>query len=182
MLQVIPIYEIQSYSASTTITYGFVSMKLGTWCIGIIQDAVSHLSCWDSESSEALQQLQAQWPAAPLQRDDVIAAQWIAKIFASSSQESISIIMQGTPFQQRVWQALLTISPGATVSYEDVANMLEKPTAVRAVASAIARNNIAYLIPCHRVIRKSGAVHKYRWGRARKIALLVQEQAAIKLA
>lgn len=183
MAQVIIVNSLQqSPNRSLAILYGFASTAMGIWCIGLLDNVVCSLSCWDSENSEALQQIQAQWPAATVQRDDVVAAQWIAKIFASSSQESISVIMRGTPFQQRVWHALLTIAPGTTVSYEDVAKMLEKPTAVRAVASAIARNNIAYIIPCHRVISKSGAIHKYRWGTARKMALLVQEQATIKLA
>ena len=80
-----------------------------------------------------------------------------------------------------MWQALLSIPQGTMVCYQDIAAYLGKFTATRAVANAIAHNPIAYLIPCHRVITKNGAVHRYRWGTARKKALLGWEAADILL-
>jgi len=77
-----------------------------------------------------------------------------------------------------VWQALLRIPPGAVATYEDVASVVGRAGATRAVGSAIARNPVAYLIPCHRVIRKTGAFGGYHWGAARKVALLLRETAS----
>jgi AraC family transcriptional regulator of adaptative response/methylated-DNA-[protein]-cysteine methyltransferase len=84
----------------------------------------------------------------------------------------------GTGFQQQVWQALLEIPPGATASYQDIANRLGKPDAVRAVAGACGANPLALAIPCHRVIRQDGDISGYRWGVQRKQALLQREARA----
>lgn len=81
----------------------------------------------------------------------------------------------GTPFQKKVWEALMQIKRGETKTYRDVAKMIGAPTAVRAVASAIGRNNIAILIPCHRVIRSDGTLGEYRWGKEIKRKLLQSE-------
>jgi AraC family transcriptional regulator of adaptative response/methylated-DNA-[protein]-cysteine methyltransferase len=89
------------------------------------------------------------------------------------------LLLKGTNFQVKVWQALLAIPPGAMVSYQDVATSIGQPGATRAVANAIARNPIAYLIPCHRVISKVGMVHHYRWGTARKKAMLGREASQV---
>ena len=86
--------------------------------------------------------------------------------------------MKGTNFQIQVWRALISIPPGCVVSYKDVANRVGRRDAVRAVAGAIAANSIGYLIPCHRVLRSTGALSGYRWGRERKRALLAWESAA----
>ncbi|MCA9967241.1 MAG: methylated-DNA--[protein]-cysteine S-methyltransferase, partial [Anaerolineales bacterium] len=85
--------------------------------------------------------------------------------------------LQGTNFQVRVWEALLRIPAGQVASYDLVAEMMGEKTAVRAVASAVARNPIGYLIPCHRVIRKTGAFGQYHWGETRKKAILAWEAA-----
>lgn len=83
----------------------------------------------------------------------------------------------GTNFQIKVWEALIRVPPGALLSYEQLARAIGAPQATRAVASAVARNPIAYLIPCHRVIRKTGAFGEYHWGETRKKAMLVWEAA-----
>lgn len=86
---------------------------------------------------------------------------------------------QGTPLQIKVWQTLGKIPMGKTVSYQELANMVGKPKAVRAVASAVAKNRIALLVPCHRVIRSDGSLGQYRWGGALKKQLLNFEQSSI---
>ena len=85
--------------------------------------------------------------------------------------------LKGTNFQINVWKALLSIPEGWVVSYQDIASYIGHPKAFRAVANAIAINPVAYLIPCHRVIAKSGKIHQYRWGSARKKALIGWEAA-----
>jgi len=81
----------------------------------------------------------------------------------------------GTEFQQRVWRALRRIPAGATASYADIARKIDAPKSVRAVAQACAANTLALAIPCHRVVRSDGALSGYRWGAARKRALLERE-------
>lgn len=88
----------------------------------------------------------------------------------------------GTPFQLEVWKTLLKIKPGQTKTYAQVAEMMGQPTAVRAIASAIGKNNIAILIPCHRVIRNDGLIGEFRWGPAIKKQLLANEGAKIRKA
>ena len=85
--------------------------------------------------------------------------------------------MRGTNFQVRVWEALLRLEPGEVTTYERIAQTIGAPRAVRAVGGAVGRNHIAFLIPCHRVIRKTGAFGDYRWGSARKRAMLGWEAA-----
>jgi AraC family transcriptional regulator of adaptative response/methylated-DNA-[protein]-cysteine methyltransferase len=88
------------------------------------------------------------------------------------------VIVKGTNFQVKVWEALVRIPPGCAASYEEIASRIGARKAVRAVGSAIARNPVAFLIPCHRVIRKTGAFGEYGWGPARKKAMLAWEAAA----
>ncbi|MBL0942377.1 MAG: methylated-DNA--[protein]-cysteine S-methyltransferase [Alphaproteobacteria bacterium] len=91
------------------------------------------------------------------------------------SAKPVPLLIHGTPFQIKVWQALLTIPKGKVVSYEDIAKMIGMPQTYRAVANAIGRNPISYLIPCHRIVRKSGALGGYRWGLELKVRLLQHE-------
>lgn len=98
------------------------------------------------------------------------------EIINFSKPENYIYDFQGTPFQKQVWKALLKIKRGQTKTYTDIAKMIGKPTAVRAVASAIAKNNIAILVPCHRVIRNDGTLGEYRWGKELKKKLLQSEQ------
>jgi AraC family transcriptional regulator of adaptative response/methylated-DNA-[protein]-cysteine methyltransferase len=87
----------------------------------------------------------------------------------------ITLHLKGTNLQIKVWQALLKIPRGRLISYEAVARKIGRPEAVRAVANAVASNPVAFLIPCHRVIRKTGVIGDYRWGSARKKAILSWE-------
>jgi AraC family transcriptional regulator of adaptative response/methylated-DNA-[protein]-cysteine methyltransferase len=96
---------------------------------------------------------------------------------ARAAGDRFDLYVRGSNFQVKVWEALLRIPSGSAVSYETIAARIAAPTATRAVASAIARNPVAFLIPCHRVIRKTGAFGEYRWGSARKKAMLGWEAA-----
>ncbi len=124
-------------------------------------------------------QLQARFPKAQLQASDPAFSSWVAQVLALIETPDrgldLPLDIQGTAFQQRVWQALQTIPPGTTMSYTEVAKQIEHPTAVRAVATACAANTLAVVIPCHRVVRSNGALSGYRWGIERKRALLERE-------
>ena len=92
----------------------------------------------------------------------------------------LTLDVRGTPFQMRVWQALRAIPPGQTAHYEEIAIAIGAPAAARAIAGACAANPLAVLIPCHRVVRKDGTLSGYRWGLARKQALLNREAQAVR--
>jgi len=118
------------------------------------------------------------WPRASMRRNDEAARAVARRVFATREADTpLSLDLRGTNFQIKVWEALLRIPPAALASYADIASAIGQPTAQRAVASAVARNPVAYLIPCHRVIRSSGAFGAYRWGAAKKKALVGWEAA-----
>ena len=130
-----------------------------------------------AEDPDALvRDLQNRFPKAKLVGGDSKIENWMAKVIGFVEAPKIGLDLpldvRGTAFQQRVWQALTEIPPGRTVSYTEIANKLGSPKAVRAVAKACAANALAVAIPCHRVVRRDGALSGYRWGVERKKALL----------
>ncbi|MED5574282.1 MAG: methylated-DNA--[protein]-cysteine S-methyltransferase, partial [Pseudomonadota bacterium] len=89
----------------------------------------------------------------------------------------LNVVLRGTPFQLEVWEGLLRIPSGEVISYEGLATSLGRPTAARAVASAVARNPVSWLVPCHRVLRNNGTITGYRWGPSKKRSMLAVESA-----
>jgi AraC family transcriptional regulator of adaptative response/methylated-DNA-[protein]-cysteine methyltransferase len=134
------------------------------------------------DDPEALvRSLQDRFPKAQLLGGDQDFDQLVAKVvgFVEAPAQGLDLPLdiRGTAFQQRVWKAIRDIPAGATASYRDLAKRLGAPKAVRAVAQACAANGIAVAIPCHRVVRTDGSTSGYRWGVARKRALLTREKA-----
>lgn len=141
--------------------------------------------CLDAAASEAAAcgaaaiALQLAWPHAQLVRDDAGAHQLATRIFARYREpEPLTLFLRGTPFQLKVWEALLRIPDGRLVTYGGLAAGIGQPAASRAVGSAVGANPVALLIPCHRVIRASGVLGGYRWGVPRKQLLVALELAA----
>ena len=129
--------------------------------------------------SFSLQPLQTAWPHACLERNDAATAgvaQEVSGRMLGRTRERLAVVFRGTRFQVKVWQALLAIPAGAVTTYGEVAARIGQPEAYRAAASAIAANSVAYLIPCHRVLRATGAIGGYRWGEERKRTLLALER------
>lgn len=128
-----------------------------------------------------VEDLQDQFPKALLIGGDAaferLVAQVVGFVEAPSLGLNLPLDVQGTAFQERVWQALREVPPGATVSYAQVAARIGQPKAVRAVAQACGANPLAVAIPCHRVVRRSGELSGYRWGVERKRELLSRESA-----
>lgn len=124
--------------------------------------------------------LKAAWPRAELVYDvpgTAALAKRLFKPLASGSNEPISLLVKGSNFQLQVWRALLAVPPGRLVTYGELAKRIGHPDSPRAVGNAVAANPIAWLIPCHRVIRETGQFGNYRWGEARKVAMLGWEAA-----
>jgi AraC family transcriptional regulator of adaptative response/methylated-DNA-[protein]-cysteine methyltransferase len=172
--------EIKGAGAGLTIQYGFHPSPFGECLIGTTARGVCHLGFVPAASQRrALAELTAEWPQARLEEAAHATGAVARRLFARrhGNAPTIDLHVRGTNFQIKVWEALLRIPPGAVVSYEEIARRIRAPRAVRAVAGAVARNPVGWLIPCHRVIRKSGALGGYRWGETRKQALLAWEAA-----
>lgn len=172
--------DIQNQGANLVIQYGFHPSPFGELLLALTARGICAIEFVSVGGRDAaLARIQRQWQAAQW-RPQPRATQAIAtRLFCATplARERFDLLVQGSNFQVKVWQALLHIPSGSAVAYEDVAARIETPAATRAVASAVARNPIAFLIPCHRVIRKTGAFGEYRWGTTRKKALLGWEAA-----
>ena len=163
-----------------TIHYTAVPTSLGLLLVAVTERGVCSVSLGDDESA-LVDALRAEFPAAELARAsntrDRLVDAVVAHVEGRAGADELPLDVRATAFQWQVWRALQRIPEGATRSYQAVAEELGRPTAARAVARACASNRVAVLIPCHRVVRGDGGLGGYRWGIARKAALLAREGA-----
>ena len=174
--------ELKSGGEGWIIHYGIGDSPFGKCLLGKSPRGICHFSFIESEDGLAeLAALQHDWPRARLNRDDPSISGFLSWIFErpvnSSSRPTLQYFVQGTAFQLQVWRALLHVKPGTLTSYGYLAAKLGKPNAARAVGAAVGQNPLAYLIPCHRVIRETGVISSYRWGQERKRAILARESS-----
>jgi AraC family transcriptional regulator of adaptative response/methylated-DNA-[protein]-cysteine methyltransferase len=172
--------ELRRGGADLVIRHGFAPTSFGECLVGLTARGLCHLAfVAPGGRSAALEEMAGRWPRARLApaRKDAEAVARRLFTAAGRAPSPLTLHLHGTNFQIRVWEALLRIPPGAVTSYESLARHLGTPRATRAVASAVAANPIGVLIPCHRVIRKTGAFGEYHWGKTRKQALLAWEAA-----
>lgn len=173
--------EFKTKGIGIEIVYGIHSSPFGECLLAITERGICGLTfTTDKGSGEALADLQSQWEQARLRESTQTTKPFLDQIFLSSpgdGRRSVSLFLKGTNFQIKVWEALLRIPQGVVCSYEEIAGYLGKPTAARAVGNAVAANPVAYIIPCHRVIRKIGAIGDYRHGTTRKKAMIGWEAA-----
>ncbi len=165
------------------IRFALAECSLGTVLVARSTRGICAILLGD-EPEALLRDLQDRFPRAALvggeESYDQHVADVLALVEAPQNSTLLPLDIQGTAFQQRVWQALQAVPAGVTVSYADIAMSIGAPRAVRAVASAIAANPLAVAIPCHRVVRSNGHLSGYRWGVERKRALLLREAASAK--
>jgi AraC family transcriptional regulator of adaptative response/methylated-DNA-[protein]-cysteine methyltransferase len=170
--------EFKAWGAGITIRYGFHETPFGLCLVGVTSRGICHLAFVNAgEKSRAEAELRAKWPNAKLQKSAKASAKAVSEIFGRGRRKPVHVLLAGTPFQLKVWEALLRIPPGHALSYGDIAATIGKPSASRAVGTAVGSNAIAFLIPCHRVIRETGVIGDYRWGTERKKAILAWESA-----
>jgi len=164
-----------------TIEYGFHPTPFGECLLAKTGRGICALRFLTKPSRQnALQELRDEWPAARFVKDDDETGEICRRVFRAASGDGhtpFHLHLRGTNFQLKVWQALLSIPSGRLTNYSDLAATIGTPKASRAVGSALARNPIAYLIPCHRVIRNLGVIGEYRWGPERKQAMIGWETA-----
>jgi AraC family transcriptional regulator, regulatory protein of adaptative response / methylated-DNA-[protein]-cysteine methyltransferase len=171
--------EFRRRGEGLKIVWGAADSQFGTAVVLATERGLCGLGFELAEGIEATRaDLACGIEAAEYVRDDAAAAEIARRIFGSTrSPVPLRLLLRGTPYQLKVWNALLRIPEGAVVSYEGLAERLGGAEQTRAVARAVATNPVSYVIPCHRVIRKTGAITGYRWGPTRKAALLGWEAA-----
>jgi len=174
--------EFKQMGAGLQIVYGYGLSPFGECLLAVTQRGICFLGFLDrGDRFQLFSQLEQTWPGAVFSENPEQIRSILKRIFGFGSagdSKSFHLQVKGTNFQINVWQALLAIPPGRIVSYQDIAAHIGRPKAIRAAASAIAVNPVSYMIPCHRVITKSGKIHRYRWGTVRKKAILGWEAAA----
>ena len=179
--------EIKNAGAGWTIRYAIVDTPFAQALLAESPRGLCHIGFVADNSHElAQQELMNTWHNAEFIRDDRHIEGLAAAIFPSAKNPKSASAMEyrplralvsGSEFQIKVWRALVQLPLGQALSYKQLAAIVGHPGASRAVGSAMARNPLAYLIPCHRVLRETGVVGEYRWGSARKRCMLAWEQA-----
>jgi AraC family transcriptional regulator of adaptative response/methylated-DNA-[protein]-cysteine methyltransferase len=161
-----------------TIQFAITTCPLGRLLVAATSRGVCAVSLGDDDAGLE-QSLRAEFPAATIERGRDALEESVAAVSryleGDGTLEAVTADLRGTAFQERVWSALRAIPYGETRSYKEVAAAIGRPSAARAVARACATNRAALVVPCHRVVASGGAVSGYRWGAARKRALLQQE-------
>lgn len=167
--------EFRRQGNGLLIRYGYHSTPFGGCLIGLSERGITGLQfCDPGGHKAALAEMQSRLPQADYCSDQESTAYPVSQIFnrsLSSANRPLSVLVAGTAFQIKVWEALLRLPAGSRVSYQQLATDIGKPKAVRAIGTAIGRNPLALLIPCHRVIRSDGLLGGYHWGLGRKLAL-----------
>lgn len=166
--------EYKEQGANIFITYGFAGSPFGPVMIATTPRGICKLSFYNDENA-ILQELKDEWPKSQMTRNDEESAQFASAIFSQKKSSPIKLNVKGTSFQLKVWEALLSIPEGKIAAYNQVADLVGQSSASRAVGSAIGKNPVALLIPCHRVIKKVGGIGEYRWNSDRKLSLLSWE-------
>ena len=178
--------EYKDGGRSLEITYGYYDTPFGEVLLANTRKGICKLAFVDSKKIaedrsvplrvSALAELTKEWPNATIVPDEGAYDLLVRRIFSQDlfkdKKNKVKLNIQGTPFQIKVWEALLKIPAGELASYNQVAEMIWRPLASRAVGTAIGRNPVAVLIPCHRVIKRAGGISGYRWDPDRKLAIL----------
>jgi AraC family transcriptional regulator, regulatory protein of adaptative response / methylated-DNA-[protein]-cysteine methyltransferase len=168
--------EYKKGGAGLLFTYGFHPSPFGEALIVTTQRGLAGLGFVDAgDRHAALEDMQNRWPDALWQQDQNITFPYITRIFSRETWKPdtpLRVIMIGSDFEIRIWQALLTIPFGQTSTYSDIARRIGNPKAARAVGTGIGRNPISFVVPCHRVLGKGGSLTGYHWGLTRKQVML----------
>ena len=178
--------EFKAGAAGLTIRYGFHPSPFGLALLMATDRGVAGLAFCDEESEReaALADMTRRWPLARFVEEPVRTAPFAEQIFATEqwcAERPVRLVLMGSDFELRVWETLLKIPMGRAVSYSDIAKHLGMaPGAARAVGSAVGRNPISFVVPCHRVLRTDGSLGGYHWGITRKRAMIGWEAGRVR--
>jgi AraC family transcriptional regulator, regulatory protein of adaptative response / methylated-DNA-[protein]-cysteine methyltransferase len=166
--------EYRDGGEQLSINYSYAESPFGTILVASTSKGICHMAFVDGDEESAYQELLKNFPKARYQQYSDQIQQEALFIFSQdwSKLKEIKLHLKGTAFQLKVWETLLKVPIGGLTTYSELAEKLESPQAARAIGTAVANNPIAYLIPCHRVIRASGNFGEYHWGSTRKTAMI----------
>jgi AraC family transcriptional regulator of adaptative response/methylated-DNA-[protein]-cysteine methyltransferase len=171
--------EIRKHGDGVQLDHGFGETLFGKALIAWTPRGVNFLGfCQQNGAESVLATLQEQWANAKFRENPAAAQRWLDDIFTGSDDKPIKLWLRGSPFQLKVWEALLEIPEGTHTTYGRLATRIGHPGAARAVGSAIGSNPVSWIIPCHRVIRQMGEMGGYRWGGFTKRAMIGYEAAS----
>ncbi len=179
-LEAVTPHEYRSGGEGLSIRYGYADTPFGTCFVATTGRGICGLEFVTEDTKDAaLQAFRQNWRNAQLVPDQQVAIDFTRLIFTDNpgEQRRFQLLVRGTKFQVKVWEALLRVPFGAVTTYGQIAQEIGQPGASRAVGSAVGDNPVAYLIPCHRVIRKEGKLGEYHWGSTRKKAIVGWEMA-----
>jgi len=181
-LEAVTPQEYKQHGAGTRVEYGFHQTPFGYSLIGITERGICWLSFLtsDEDPRKAVEEMKTYWHNSVFHEDQTLTKSFIDRVFFNEPQKKLHLFVKGTNFQVKVWEALLRIPMGEVTTYQDIARAIQNPNALQAVGSAVGSNHIAYLIPCHRVIRKDGILGEYRWTSTRKKTLIGWEMAHLE--
>ncbi|MBB3933523.1 AraC family transcriptional regulator of adaptative response/methylated-DNA-[protein]-cysteine methyltransferase [Kaistia hirudinis] len=167
-----------------TIKWGFHSSPFGMALIMVTDRGLAGLAFADAgEERAALLDMKGRFPCAEYEEDYEATAPYAARIFEPSrwrEDTPLRIVLIGSDFEVRVWETLLSVPLGHAATYSQIAEKVNKPRAARAVGTAVGRNPISFVVPCHRILGKTGALHGYHWGLTRKRAMLGWEAGVVR--
>jgi len=171
--------EYRNGGEDLIIQYSIQECRFGRYIVASTAKGICNLSFFEGSKAAAIASLQANWPNATIKAATDAHQQKVIDFFDKNMADpsEIRLHLKGTPFQLKVWQALLHIPQGDLSTYGGIAQHLDQPTASRAVGTAIGSNPVGYIIPCHRVIKSIGETGGYRWGSIRKKAMLAWESS-----
>jgi len=170
--------EYKTKGQGMIIEYGMHPSPFGNCFIAVTSRGICSLSFVKGSPDKVITELHYQWESAVIQKNQETTGRLAELVFNPyAADKSFRLLVKGTDFQVKVWEALLRIPFGRVTSYQGIANTTGKPGATRAVGTAIGNNPVAYLIPCHRVIRSEGVIGNYRWDPCRKAAIIGWEKA-----
>jgi len=178
-LEAVTPQEYKLKGSGIRIEYGFHETPFGTALIGVTERGICWLSFLqaDEDPKRELEKMKEHWNNSVFHHDQELTHGAIHSIFNQSSKTKLHVLVKGTNFQVKVWEALLRLPMGTVTTYQGIAQQIKNPKAMQAVGSAVGSNHIAYLIPCHRVIRKDGILGEYRWSSSRKKGIIGWEMA-----
>ncbi len=169
--------EFKSKGEGINIEYGIHATPFGDCLIAATERGVCALHFMEGNEDELVNGIKEDWANASIKKNNSSTKALAENIFEKNAKGNINLLVKGTKFQIKVWEALLKIPFGSVASYQTIANLVDSPLGTRAVGSAIGANPVAWLIPCHRVIRQEAIIGQYRWGTTRKKALIGWEKA-----
>ncbi len=179
-LEAVTPQEYKLKGSGIQVEYGFHETPFGTCLLGITQRGI----CWlsfvktDGDLRTELESMKEHWHNSVFHQNQELTSAFVQQIFSETpSGKKLHLLVKGTNFQVKVWEALLRLPMGSVTTYQGIAEQIQNPKAMQAVGSAVGSNHIAYLIPCHRVIRKDGVLGEYRWSASRKKSIIGWEMA-----